>query len=102
MKINVGSLDAKLELGMFLAKFCIDGNEATVLRRSDELGFLRESGEPADAVRNEAISLSSSNPNRQLMAYTRRGSVLGNSVSDGRNRDHAVSISFLSTRTSLR
>jgi hypothetical protein len=54
---------------------------------------------PIDAVRNEAISLSSSNPNRQVTAYTRRGSVLGNSVSDGRNRDHAVLISFLSTRT---
>ena len=41
LKINVDSLDAKLELGMFLAKFCIDENEATVLRRSGELEFLR-------------------------------------------------------------
>jgi hypothetical protein len=54
---------------------------------------------PIDAVRNRAISHSSSNPNRQVTAYTRRGSVLGNSISGGRNRDHAVSISFLSTRT---
>jgi hypothetical protein len=41
LKVNVGFLDAKLELGMLLAKFCMDENEATVLRRSDGLGFLR-------------------------------------------------------------
>ena len=49
-------------------------------------------------MRDEAIFISSSNPSRQAIAYTLMGSAAVNPMSDGRNRDRAASISYLSAR----
>ena len=51
-----------------------------------------------DVVCDETIFISSSNPSRQAIAYARRGSVFANFMSDGRNRDRAASMSYLSAR----
>ena len=52
-----------------------------------------------DVVCDEAIFISSVNPNLQAIAYALRGSVFANPTNDARNRTRATSTSYLSART---
>jgi hypothetical protein len=88
-------------LKCFLAKPYAEEHETMVLRHRNVLELLKESGKSkeVDAVYDQVVFTSPSNLGRQVKVYPRREPVLANSMSDGRKRDHAVSISYSSART---
>ena len=69
---------------MFLAKPRAEEFETMVFRHRDVLGLVKESGEPeeVDAVCDQVVFTSPSNPGRQVKAYPRRELVLANSMSE--------------------